>query len=143
MKFTMPDKTSTPTPYMKDEDADFLKRKNVFIPELERHVGALDEESIFKSLHSNLRSKSLTKQELAATCIDGAIREWFFHGRETYNLRQSQMQSVAQQSEIANLCKMLDVSFDDRVKSWNQRYGFDDMNMESSEQSHCAAESCT
>jgi hypothetical protein len=66
---------------MKDEDADFLKRKNVFIPELERHVGALDEESIFKSLHSNLRSKSLTKQELAATCIDGAIREWFFHGR--------------------------------------------------------------
>jgi hypothetical protein len=143
MKFTMPDKTSTPTPYMRDEDADFLKRKNVFIPELERHVGALDEESIFKSLHSNLRSKSLTKQELAATCIDGAIREWFFHGRETYNLRQSQMQSVAQQSEIANLCTMLDVSFDDRVKSWNQRYGFDDMDMESPEQSHCAAESCT
>lgn len=127
MKFTMPDKKSTPTPYMKDADADFLKRKNVFIPELGLHCGALDEESIFKSLHANLKSKRLTKQELSATCIDGAIREWFFHGRETYVKRQTQMRDVAELAEISNLCKMLSVSYDDRVKSWNGRYGFDDM----------------
>jgi hypothetical protein len=122
MKFTMPDKTSTPTPFMNDEDADFLKRKNMYIPELNRHVGALDEESIFKSLHANLKSKSLTREELAATCIDGALREWFFHGRELYEFRREQMRQVAVKSEIDHQCVMLDQSFDDQVGKWFERY---------------------
>jgi hypothetical protein len=122
MKFTMPDKTSTPTPYMNDTDADFLKRRNVYIPQLGQHVGALDEESIFKSLHANLKSKALTKQELAATCIDGACREWFFHGREKYEQRRAQMQEVARMCEIEHMCKMLDVPFECQVAGWRWRY---------------------
>lgn len=122
MVFTMPDKTSTPIPYMKDCDADFLKRNNVYVPELGQHVGALDENSIFKCLHSNLKSKALTKQELAATCIDGALRDWFFHGRDVYEARRIEMCEVASMTDIDNLCTMLDVPFDRQVARWRHRY---------------------
>lgn len=122
MKFTMPDKTSTPTKYMNDVDADFLKRHNNYVPELKRHVGALDEKSIFKSLHANLSSKMLTDDELAATCIDGAVREWFFHGRDKYEFRRLQMKEIAHLSDISHQCAMLDVSFDEQVDNWFQRY---------------------
>jgi hypothetical protein len=127
MKFTMPDKTSTPTPYMKDEDADFLKRMNNYIPELGRHVGALDENSIFKSLHANLMKKRALAKELAAQNIDGAIRDWFFHGREVFEKRVAQMKQVAEEAEIDHMCHMLNETFDSRVKAWFDRYEPEDM----------------
>lgn len=122
MAFTMPDKTSTPVPYMTDEEADFLKRRNIYIPELEQHVGALDEMSIFKSLHANIKSKALTPRELSADCINGALREWFFHGRDTYEKRQQEMERVAALAGIDHLCPMLSVPFDHQVARWRHRY---------------------
>lgn len=122
MGFTMPDKTSTPTPYMNDADADFLKRKNVYIPELGQHVGALADDSIFKSLHANLKSRVLTPEELSADCIDGAMREWFFHGRDVYEMRQAQMEKVAELAGIDHMCHMISVPFDHQVARWRHRY---------------------
>lgn len=122
MKFTMPDKESDPVPFMKDTDADFLKRKNVYCPELGRTMGALDEDSIFKSLHSNLKSKANTREKLAADNIDGALREWFNHGRDIYELRREQMKQVAQKADISHMCKLLDCDFDSRVEKWRERY---------------------
>jgi hypothetical protein len=122
MKFTMPDKTSTPVPYLHISSCDFLKRKDVFIPELGINLGALDEQSIWKSLHSNLQSKALTREELAATCIDGALRDWFCHGRAVFEQRQKQMAEVARQADISHMCTMLDVSFETQVEAWNARY---------------------
>lgn len=122
MVFTMPDKTSDPVPYMNDHEADFLKRNNVYIPELGQHCGALSEDSIFKSLHSNVKSKSLTPSELSATCIDGALREWFYHGKSVYEMRKTQMQSIASMANIAHLCKMLEVPFETQCARWRERY---------------------
>lgn len=122
MKFTMPDKESTPVPFMRDVDADFLKRKNVWCPELEFIMGALDEDSIFKSLHSNLKSKANTKEKLAADNIDGALREWFNHGRGVYEKRRAQMREVAEMAGISHMCTLLDSSFDERVEHWKDRY---------------------
>jgi hypothetical protein len=122
MKFTMPDKESEPTPFMHDKDADFLKRKNVFCAETGYVMGALDENSIFKSLHSNLKSKANTREKLAADNIDGALREWFNHGRDVYELRRSQMNEVAVMSKIDHICTQLDKSFDYQVEHWKERY---------------------
>lgn len=72
---------------MKDGDADFLKRKNRYDEDLDSVVGMLDEMSIFKSLHSGLKSADLSPKEISAQNIDGALREWFFHGREIFELR--------------------------------------------------------
>jgi hypothetical protein len=122
MVFTMPDKESTPTAFMRDVDADFLKRKNVFCVHTGCIMGALDEESIFKSLHSNLKSKANTKEKLAADNIDGALREWFNHGEGIYEKRRQQMREVADRAGISHMCTMLDQTYFDRVEHWKDRY---------------------
>jgi hypothetical protein len=122
MVFTMPDKESTPTAFMRDADADFLKRKNVFCARTGCIMGALDEDSIFKSLHSNLKSKANTKEKLAADNIDGALREWFNHGEGIYEKRREQMREIAERAEISHMCTMLDQTYDDRVEHWKDRY---------------------
>jgi hypothetical protein len=80
----------------------------------------LDESSIFKSLHSILKSKAITPQEVAAQNIDGALREWFFHGRDVFEHRRSQMKEIAHRTGM--LCTTLDQDFDDRVTEWKAKY---------------------
>lgn len=122
MKFTMPDKTSTPTKYMTDETADFLKRKNVVNPETGLIFGALCEESIFKSLHSVCKSKAVSNEEQCTSNIDGALREWFAHGEEKYEFRRSQMKAIASQAGITQGCTELDVSYSDCVTRYCEKY---------------------
>nr|ASM94051.1 hypothetical protein [Barns Ness breadcrumb sponge aquatic picorna-like virus 1] len=122
MKFTMPDKESEPTPYMTDVEADFLKRKNVYCEDTGLIMGALDEDSIFKSLHATLKSKALTKEQQSMQNIDGALREWFAHGRDVYELRREQMQEVARRADIAHGCTIIHETYDDRLAVWRKRY---------------------
>ena len=120
--FTMPDKESEATEYMHDLDADFLKRKNVTIPELGLCVGALDEDSIFKSLHSVLQSKAVTTTQQAMSNMDGALREWFAHGREVYETRRSQLQKVASATGTAHGCLLLTSTYDDQLCRFSEKY---------------------
>ena len=122
MELTMPDKKSSPIPYLAIENTDFLKRKSVYHEALGCHVGALDEASIFKSLHSVLRSTALTTKEQSICNIDGAVREWFAHGPELYEYRRLQMVEVATQCEIAHACKEIHFSYEDRVNMWRVKY---------------------
>jgi hypothetical protein len=122
MKFTMPDKTSTPTAYMNDEDCDFLKRKSVYIPEIGQHVGALDEDSIFKSLHANIESTKETKEQVSASCLQSALGEWFAHGRQVYEMRREQMDKVAMAAGLKHMVPELTLDFDARVERWRQKY---------------------
>jgi len=120
--FTMPDKESTPTQYMLDTDADFLKKKNIWSEELQLWMGALDESSILKSLMSGTVSSAITKNEQSMQNIDGALREWFYHGREIYEFRRLQMNEVATRAEIHHGCKVLDRDYDRMLKLFVQRY---------------------
>ncbi len=122
MKFTMPDKESEPTPYMTDQDADLLKRKNVFSPDTGMIMGALDEDSLFKSLHATLKSKALTKEQQSMQNIDGALREWFSHGREKYEERRAQMLEIARRADIIHGCTVVHETYDDRLKQWKEKY---------------------
>lgn len=120
MKITLPDKSTNEKSFLKAEDVDFLKRKNTFIPELDCDVGRLDEASIFKSLHSNLASRTVTQDEVSISCIETAMHEWFFHGKETYEKRQNQMKEVCQ-TKNWTIPAVLH-SFDERVEFWHQTY---------------------
>lgn len=122
MVFTMPDKESEPTPYMNDLEADFLKRHNRFCEDTGLIHGALDEDSIFKSLHTVLESKVVSLKDQCAGNIDGALREWWLHGREVYELRRGQMKEVASRCELSGSCDMLTVSYDDWLKRFEIRY---------------------
>lgn len=122
MEYTMPDKTSQPTKYLNFCDVDFLKRKDTFIPELGVSVGALDNESIMKSLHSILKSKHLTNVEVSAFNLEGASREWFLHGKGVFDEKQKLLQLVAQRANIQHMCEGINVSFEDRVLAWKSNY---------------------
>lgn len=122
MVFTMPDKESEPTSYMSDLDADFLKRHNRFDSETNLIHGVLDETSIFKSLHTVLRSKAVSLEDQSAQNIDGALREWWQYGKDMYEMRRSQMREVAVQSGIAHLCNELETSYEQHMEDFKEKY---------------------
>jgi hypothetical protein len=122
MVFTMPDKESEPTPYMLDSEADFLKRHNLFNEETGLIHGVLDEGSIFKSLHTVLRSKAVTPEDQSAMNIDGALREWWQYGPHLYELRRSQMTEVAIRAGISHMCTELSVSYETRMELFREKY---------------------
>jgi hypothetical protein len=120
IKITPPDKSEDSFIFMDVEDADFLKRKSSYIEELGVKIGKLDEDSIFKSLHSNLRSTSASPEEVAVSCIEGAMHEWFAHGRSVYEMRQKQMKRVC--NRVGLPVPAVDVTFDERVSHWKDKY---------------------
>lgn len=122
MTFTMPDKEAEATAYMKDCDADLLKRKNIFSEDTGMIMGALSEDSIFKSLHSTLGSKVLTREQQAMQNIDGALREWFSHGRDVYERRRSEMIEVATRADIIHGCQVIHEDYDARLAIWKDKY---------------------
>jgi len=123
-KYTMPDKDSELSAYLKPENFEFLKRFSVWHADLGAHVGALLDSSIMKSLHCYLRPKNapLTPKEACATNIDGALREWFNHGEDVYEMRRKQMREVAAMAGITHMCTMLDETYNDRVLNWRETY---------------------
>nr|APG78883.1 hypothetical protein 1 [Wenzhou picorna-like virus 5] len=122
MKFTMPDKESTPTHYMTENDVDFLKRKCVFNEDLGQRVGLLSEDSIFKRLHSHLLSKELTLAMHSAQNIESSLHDWFYYGRDVFEDRRGKLRQVAQECKIEHLCPALEISYDKRVNHWRHKY---------------------
>lgn len=122
MVFTMPDKKCTPTKYMTRAESHFLKRESKLLGDTNLLCGALEEDSIFKSLHCVLKSKAVTTMEQSICNIGGAAREFFFHGPEVYELRRQQLIVVAERHNILPLCPELQLSFDDRLQEWKEKY---------------------
>lgn len=118
--FTMPDKTSEMVDFMNWDEAEFLKRHDAFVPELGVHLGRLDEMSIYKSLHSNLKSSVLSAKQHVCAVMAGAAHEWFPYGREHYELRMSQLRQVAADLEI--IVPEIEMTFDDRITKWRRDY---------------------
>nr|URG14688.1 MAG: RNA dependent RNA polymerase [Picornaviridae sp.] len=122
MEFTMPDKASDPIPYLHMLDCDFLKRKSVYHPMLRYNLGALDEMSIFKSLHSVLKSEAVTMTEQMISNLDGAAREFFCHGKDVYDRRIKELQVVATEVGVAHACRELGYTYEDRIAKWKAQY---------------------
>ena len=120
MKFTMPDKESDPVPFMSRFDADFLKRTDRFDDRLGVYVGMLNESSIFKSLHSIVKSKVVSPKDVSAMNVEGALREWFFHGEEIFEKRRAQMKMIAARGDLH--VRGLDDDYDTRVEAWKEQY---------------------
>jgi hypothetical protein len=107
---------------MISDDADFLKRKNRFHEELGVNVGVLAESSIFKRLHSHLLSKELSLEMQSAVNIDSSLHDWFYYGRDMFEFRKEQLRAIAYNAGILHLCRGFDISYDQRVLRWNQKY---------------------
>lgn len=122
MEFTMPDKSSVPREYMSRSESHFLKRESKLLGDTGILCGALEESSIFKSLHCVLKSKVVSTMEQSIFNLDGAAREFFFHGPEVYEMRRQQLVEVATRHNILPLCRELALSFQDRLALWKDQY---------------------
>jgi hypothetical protein len=123
--YTMPDKESELLDFLPAEEFEFLKRFSVWHPKLGVHVGALLDKSIYKSLHCFMRGKNCvdTEESACAQNIDGALREWFNHGEEKYEEQRILMKEVATRAGISHMCTGLELSYNDRVVDWVEKYG--------------------
>jgi hypothetical protein len=120
LEITPPDKESDESEFYALGELDFLKRNSVFIPEIGMTLGALDQDSIFKSLHANLKSKGATEREVAISCLETAAHEFFAHGREIYDARLSELRMVAERCNL--VVPALKMTFDERVVDWKTKY---------------------
>lgn len=120
MKITLPSKSDEIVDFLDNDQADFLKRNSNYIPEIGCRIGALDEQSIFKSWHVNLKSKSQLQSEVACSCIESGLHEFFAHGREVYELRRSQAHTISQLAGLS--IPATTVTFDERVEFWKSKY---------------------
>lgn len=123
IKITLPDKSEVSKQFLHIDNVDFLKRQSNYIPEIDRVLGKLDENSIFKSLHSNVRSRTEDPRHVAISCMESALHEWFAYGKDHYNMRSNQLQEVARRANIS--CNIF-YSFDERVTKWMSDYNTDD-----------------
>lgn len=116
MEFTMPDKSAEMVDFMKWEDAEFLKRTDMYLPEIDCIVGKLSEDSIFKSLHSVLKSDVLSDSDHAIATMDGASYEFFAFGRAIYDDRMEKLKIVAARHQLrpTGIFK----TYDMRVEEW-------------------------
>jgi hypothetical protein len=86
------------------------------------YFAPLDNMSILKSLHSVIGTAALSKEELAGCNIDGAVREWFFHGEAVYEDNRKKLQIVASKCGIEHHCAELHVNYAERMDLWKQKY---------------------
>jgi hypothetical protein len=101
-------KDSVGTKFLKNGDGVvFLQRTSSDIPGLNYRVGKLNEKSIVKSLLSVLKSQHVTPEEAAAINVDGALREWAYHGEEIFLQRQKTMQRICLEAGISHMCRNL------------------------------------
>jgi len=98
--FTRADKKEG-TYYTKNfHDLDFLKRGFVYSEELGRYVGPLAIQSIKKSFLIGLCSKSITQEERDLATMTSGLREFFFHGREVYDINRQLILECCEQLQI-------------------------------------------
>jgi hypothetical protein len=122
MVVTNPCKDADVETFYNCDELDFLKRRPRYDDELCHYMGILDETSIFKSLHCNMRSKTETKEDVACSTMSSALSEWFLYGRDTYEMRRAQLKEVAERTGLRGLVHGIDIDYDARCEQWRNKY---------------------
>jgi len=88
VEYTMADKESESVPFIHLDDASFLKRKWRWDEDLQKMVAPLEETSIESSLMIGVVSKNLTPEAHAIAVMQGALGEYFFHGKKVFDAKR-------------------------------------------------------
>lgn len=121
INYTPPDKKGEHSVFYHSREVDFLKRRTVYIPELNRCLGALDEASVIKSISCGIPTPHLSNEELFGQVLDGALTEMFAHGRWGYESFQEKIKVFVEEEGLQRFVKSHEVSFDERVQAWLSR----------------------
>jgi Holliday junction resolvase-like predicted endonuclease len=69
-----------------------------------------------------LQSKAVSREIVAASTIDGALNEFFAHGRSVYELRRAQLREVAEEHNLVSWCNNLDKDFTWMANRYLEKY---------------------
>jgi len=100
VKYTMADKESESVPFIDIKDISFLKRAWRYEPEIGSHVAQLEEDSIAKMLTKCIPSKYKCREQQAVDLMTGALQEYFFYGRETFEAKRTMFLGVVEKLDL-------------------------------------------
>jgi len=116
--YTPPTKEGDHEPFYAINEVDFLKRQTVHIPELNRRLGALSESSILKSITCGIPVKHMSDEEMFGTILDGALLEYFAHGRQKYEDFRQRVNRFVETRKFHRFVRTNHLTFDDRIAAW-------------------------
>jgi hypothetical protein len=121
MKITDPNKTENVADDLDIDEADFLKRKSQYIPEIGVRIGKLSKDSMLKPLLANLKSRTESPENVAVSCVETYMHELFAHGRLVYNQDQTKIKQICMES-LGFIPPAVNATFDERVEMWHEKY---------------------
>lgn len=103
MKYTMADKDAVSVPFIKLENASFLKHFAKWDPDLGVYRSPTEPNSLAKMLHSHKRSAILTMEESSAEAIKNCALKYFEFGEKEYTKRVAELMLVAKQNRLEGI----------------------------------------
>jgi len=96
ISYTMADKDAESRPYIGIEEISFLKRSFKYDETLNRVVAPIEEDSILKRFHwiKKPSETPLSFTEQFGAYSDGAMREYYLFGRESYEAFQQKLRNI-------------------------------------------------
>jgi hypothetical protein len=100
IEYTMADKEAESVPYLHINQISFLKRTWRWDPDVKAYLCPLDHSSIDKMVTKCVASKTICREQHAIAVIATAIREYFFYGREIFEIKRQMFQGVIEENDL-------------------------------------------
>lgn len=102
MVYTMADKDAPSVPFVHIKDATFLKRSWVFNEDVGHYLAPLERDSIERSIMTTVCRFDESRREQAISIVGSAVREYFLHGRETFEREVAILKDIVAESGISD-----------------------------------------
>jgi len=97
--YTMAQKEAKSSKFIHMNEVDFLKRRFVYDPDIKAVVAPLEMDSIIKSLTIGTVG-SLSNEELVIAVMQSALGEFFYHGKETFELWRKRLLAICSREDL-------------------------------------------
>lgn len=108
------EKSTVPKEYQDPAKLSLLKRKFVWSDVVGAWLAPLEVSSIEKPLLVHVKSKTETQENQLIQSIGGAMREFFFHGREEFEKRRVELM------DVVDKCGLKDYVVDSTFPTWEE-----------------------
>lgn len=120
--YTMADKEGVSIPFIKMEDCSFLKRSFRYDEEREVYLGPLEVMSLFKTLHTCVKSDTISLELQNRDMVSSVLFEAFLQGKEFYDDFRMKMKIVLKKCSVEHWFPKGIPSFATQQEVWDGRY---------------------
>jgi len=100
IQYTMADKEAVSVPFIHINDCSFLKRTWRWDEDVGAYLAPLDHTSIEKMVTVCVRGKTISPEAHAIAVISTAVREYFFYGKKTFELKVAMFRDVVVENDL-------------------------------------------